>query len=146
MGDCFERLNILHMLLPKSQLTGNFHFYLGILPFRPELSDLYTSKNLIWSSPCGTVGSVASLQCWDTMSIPGPAQWVRDPALPQLWHRSQLWLTSDPWPGNSICHGAAKKGKKAGKQTVFCLISCFLVIFCLYMLQKLYMAVLVCYQ
>ena len=25
---------------------------------------------------------------------------LRDPALPQLWHRSQLWLTFNPWPGN----------------------------------------------
>jgi len=27
------------------------------------------------------------------------------------WHRSQLWFRSDPWPGNSICHGMAKKTK-----------------------------------
>ena len=29
----------------------------------------------------------------------------------QLWHRSQLCLGSDPWPGNSICRGVAKKEK-----------------------------------
>ena len=28
-------------------------------------------------------------------------QWVKDPALPQLWHRLQLWLRFDPWPENS---------------------------------------------
>ena len=28
------------------------------------------------------------------------AQWVKDPVLPQLWHRLQLWLEFDPWPGN----------------------------------------------
>ena len=32
--------------------------------------------------------------------------------LPQLRHRWQLWLTSDPWPGSSTCHGVAKKRKK----------------------------------
>ena len=40
--------------------------------------------------------------------IPNPAQWVKDPALPKPLLRLQLWLRSEPWPGNSICHGAAK--------------------------------------
>ena len=34
------------------------------------------------------------------------AQWVKDPAM------LQLQLGSDPWPGNSICPGAAKNEKK----------------------------------
>ena len=33
---------------------------------------------------------------------PNPALWVKDPALPQLWLRSDLW------PRNSIFLGAAK--------------------------------------
>ena len=37
---------------------------------------------------------------------------LKDPALLQLWPRSQLWLRSDPWPGNSICHGVVIKEKK----------------------------------
>ena len=41
--------------------------------------------------------------------VPGPAQWVKDPALPKHWLRSQLRLGSDLWPGNSICHRVAKK-------------------------------------
>ena len=32
---------------------------------------------------------------------------LKDPVLSQ--RRSHLWLGSDPWPGNSICCGAAKK-------------------------------------
>ena len=28
------------------------------------------------------------------------AQRVKDPALPQLWRRLQLWCGFDPWPGN----------------------------------------------
>ena len=39
-------------------------------------------------------------------------QWVKDLALLQLWLRLQQWLGSDPWPGNSICHGEAEKEKK----------------------------------
>ena len=42
----------------------------------------------------------------DESSIPGLSRWVKDPALS---HRLQLGLGSDPWPGNAICLGAAKK-------------------------------------
>ena len=34
---------------------------------------------------------------------------LKDLALLQLPHRSQLQLRSDPWSRNSICHGVAKK-------------------------------------
>ena len=57
------------------------------------------------------MGSVASLEHWDTGSIPGPAQ-VEDTALSQLQHRSKLQFGSDPWLENSICRRAAKKEKK----------------------------------
>ena len=44
--------------------------------------------------------------------IPSLTQWVKDPALPQLWLRSQLQLGSDPWPRNSICLWGGQKRKK----------------------------------
>ena len=37
---------------------------------------------------------------------------LKDPVMPKLWQRSQLWLISDPLLGNSICCGAAKKRGK----------------------------------
>ena len=43
-------------------------------------------------------------------------QWVKDPALLQLWHRLQMWFRFDPGPGTSICHGYCQKRKKQNKQ------------------------------
>ena len=63
------------------------------------------------SACCHTRELVASLQCQDVGLMPGPAQWVKDPLLPQRHHRSKLWPKSDPWPGNSI-HRVAKKKKE----------------------------------
>ena len=56
------------------------------------------------------MGSVVSWEHWDTGVIPGPAQWVKDPTLLQLWLRLWLWLRSDPWPWNSMsCAGQKEK-------------------------------------
>ena len=44
--------------------------------------------------------------------VPSPAWWVKDPALLLLWHRLQLQLGFDPYPGTSICHSMAKKETK----------------------------------
>ena len=45
--------------------------------------------------------------------VPAVAQWVKDLALPQLWYRSQLYLTFSPWPGNfHRLWVQLKKGKK----------------------------------
>ena len=67
---------------------------------------------VIWSSRYGATGLAACLEHWDMALIPGPAQWVKDLALPQLQGGSQLWLRSDPWPRHSVWCRAAKKDKK----------------------------------
>ena len=64
---------------------------------------------LLWCSISGV------LETLEHRFDPGPAQWVKDPLLPQPQLRSRLWLRSDPWPRNSICRGAAKKEKKKKK-------------------------------
>ena len=65
-----------------------------------------------WSFRSGATGLVAPVQRQDAGSVPGLAQWVKDLAWLQLWHRSQVPLRSDSWPGNSIRRRAAKRGKK----------------------------------
>ena len=67
-------------------------------------------KNASQSSCCGASGSAVSWEHWDAGWIPGLTQWVKDLVLLQL--RSQLWLESDPWPGNSICHRVGKNERK----------------------------------
>ena len=62
------------------------------------------------------MGSVASWEPWDAGSILAQSQGVKDQALPHLWHMSQLCLGYDAWLGDSICFGAAKKGKKKKKK------------------------------
>ena len=61
------------------------------------------SKKDLGSSHCGAMGLVVLLENWGAGSIPGWAQYVKDPVLLKLWCRLQLQLGSDPWPGNSIC-------------------------------------------
>ena len=43
------------------------------------------------------------------------AQWVHDPALPKLWHSSQLQLGFDSRPGNFHLLQVAEKEKKKKK-------------------------------
>ena len=53
-----------------------------------------------------------------TGSIPGLLQWIKNPALLQLWCRSQLWLRFDPWPGKLPCAtGVAKQTKTKEERT-----------------------------
>ena len=57
------------------------------------------------------MGLMISLEPWNISSNPVPTQWVKDLAFLQLHYRLQL-RECDPWPGNSICHGASKKEEK----------------------------------
>ena len=49
------------------------------------------------------------------VGVPTVAQWVKDPALPQVWPRSQLQLRFETWPRNfhmPWVHPKEKKKKK----------------------------------
>ena len=59
-----------------------------------------------WRSGMGGVSAVP-----ERRFDPQPGQWIKDPEVLQLQLRLKLQLGSDPWPGNSICRGAAKNKK-----------------------------------
>ena len=64
-----------------------------------------TLEFLLWRKGISSVSAAA-----------GSAQWVKDPALSQLWSRFQLLLGFGPCSGNSIGHGSLlEKKKKASK-------------------------------
>ena len=65
------------------------------------------------------VNNLACL-CGGAGLIPSLVQWVKNLALPQLWHRSQLWLKFDPWPGNFHMLWWPKKKKKILKIELPC--------------------------
>ena len=65
---------------------------------------------------CGATESVVLFAVLGCSFDPGLAQGVKDLALLQLGLRSQLQLRSDPWLGNSICHGLVKKEREREKK------------------------------
>ena len=76
----------------------------------------YLKKKKKRSFHCGATESVVLLAVLGCSFDPGLAQGVKDLALLQLGLGSQLQLRSDPWLGNSICHGLAKKEREREKK------------------------------
>ena len=82
----------------KSILTGSPQ-----APLCPEAPTLNTEP--LRSSRCGATGLAVAWEHWDMGLIPGPAWWVKDPALSQLWLSLRLQIGSDPWLGASYAVG-----------------------------------------
>ena len=53
-------------------------FVTGVKAHQVIENDLFISKFSTWSSCCGSMRSVVSLQCLDADLIPGPTEWVKD--------------------------------------------------------------------
>ena len=65
------------------------------------------------------MGSAASWEHWDTGSIPGPAQWVENPVLLQLWPDESPNLDRSRGRGPPYTTGGGEKngeGKKKKKK------------------------------
>ena len=83
----------------------------------PGIATIYLSTVALWEFPLWRIGVSGILGALGSRVNPWSAQWVRDPVPTQPQLRLLLWLRYDPWPGNSICQGAAKKEKEKKKRT-----------------------------
>ena len=54
---------------------------------------------LVWSLKYATGAALKRKEKKSYTGVFAVAQQVKDPALPQLWHRSQLQLRFNPWSG-----------------------------------------------
>ena len=72
----------------------------------------------LWHKRTGSISGL--LGHWDAGSILHPAQWVKDTMLSQLKHRSQLQLSSYPWPRKLHMLQGGQKRKKQKQKTNIC--------------------------
>jgi len=63
---------------------------------------------IVWSSHCGTTGLEVFLEHWDTGSIPGLPQWVKDPSCCTCGVGWNLI----PGPGTPYASGQPRKKKQ----------------------------------
>lgn len=100
-----------------SLALGTFVCYVWVWPKTPKNQKKIKKKKTFWSF------CVAQQDWWRLGShggmglMPGPIQWVKDSALPQLQLRSQLRLQYDPWPRSSMCCKMAKNDQKNSQNT-----------------------------
>ena len=104
---CFERFP----RKPKFIFSQPVLFIAGKCMF---ITNEPTWEFLLWYSSLSIQHCLYSSlgHCWGMGSIPSQVLRIKDLALLQLWHRSQLWLRFSPLPGTSICCGYSQKKKK----------------------------------
>ena len=86
----------------KLRGTQNMQMLVVFLYMCNEKSEKEIKKTISFKSLLGVLLWCSRLRiqhclCSSWSSIPGLGQWVKDLALPQLWHRSQLWFGFDSW-------------------------------------------------
>ena len=68
-----------------------------------------------WNSCCGTMGWMASVECWDAGLIPSLALWIKDPVLLQQQHRCNCSLDLIPGLGTPYVNWRPIKKKILGR-------------------------------
>ena len=87
----FKRADPFYDEQENHSLIGVANVFLESLFYDVKLQyavPIVNQKGEVRHSLCGTRSAV-SWEFWDAGSIPGPAQWVEDPVLLQLWLRSR---------------------------------------------------------
>ena len=74
-----------------------------------HLACFQDSLTLEFPLRCHGISSISAALRIRVLSL---AQRLKDPALPQLWHRSQLWFGSDPWLGTLYATGWPEEKRK----------------------------------
>ena len=97
----------------RACLTFSYHWFLILSTETHSRGEKRKQGSERWRQGVSAVVQwVRTWQCEHVGSIPSLAQWVKDLAVLQMYHRLQLQLRFDPWPVNTFAMGKEKKRER----------------------------------